>query len=142
MANKPQGKSWSEIQMAITAVAITATLAFWSLFSTPNQNQAIAKAVETATPPVPPPPAATEQPTETALPTQSLGLRPIKIIYGGKAPVQQIIQVAAAPAKKRRSGGDGGGDSGGGGGGGVASDPGGGAAPAPAAPASTGSSKP
>ena len=137
MANKPQGKSWSEIQMAITAVAITATLAFWSIFSTPDQTQAIAKAVETATPPAPPPPAATEQPTETALPTESLALRPIKIIYGGKAPVQQIIQVAAAPVKKRRSGGDGG-DSGGGGGGSVASDPGGGAAPA--APASTGSS--
>lgn len=137
MASKPQGKSWSEIQMAITAVAITATLAFWSIFSTPDQTQAIAKAVETATPPAPPPPAATEQPTETALPTESLALRPIKIIYGGKAPVQQIIQVAAAPVKKRRSGGDGGGDSGGGG---VASDPGGGAAPAPAAPASTGSS--
>ncbi|MCX6078578.1 MAG: hypothetical protein NTW32_03500 [Chloroflexi bacterium] len=136
MANKPQGKSWSEIQMAITAVAITATLAFWNIFSAPDKSLAAAKMAETSTPPAPPTPTETELPTETAVsaPTASLGLRPIKIIYGGKAPVQQVVQVAAAPAKKRKSGGGGGGgDSGGGGGG---------SAPAASQPASTGSSKP
>ena len=110
MANKPQGKSWSEIQMAITAVAITSTLAFWNIFSTPDQNQVAAKAAQTPIPPTPPPPTETEQPTETAVPTASMALRPIKIIYGGNAPQQQVIQVAAAaaPAKKHRSGGGGG----------------------------------
>ena len=139
MANKPQGKSWSEIQMAITAVAITATLAFWNIFSAPDKSLAAAKMAETPTPPAPPTPTETELPTETAVsaPTASLGLRPIKIIYGGKAPVQQVVQVAAAPAKKRKSGGGGGGGDGGGGGGG-----GGGSAPAASQPASTGSSKP
>ncbi len=102
MANKPQGKSWSEIQMAITAVAITATLAFWNLFATPDKAEAVAQVEEAFTPPPPPLPTETAEPTATvaAVPTtQSLGLVPIKIIYGGTIPTnqQQPIVVAQAP---------------------------------------------
>jgi hypothetical protein len=130
MANKPQGKSWSEIQMAITAVAITATLGFWNQFSAPSQTQAATQVAQPSTPPPPPPATETAQPTATAV--SLLPLRPVKIIFGGKAPQPQIIQVAAAPAvKKRQSGG------------GPAVDTGAGGAPsAPAPAASTGSSKP
>jgi hypothetical protein len=119
MANKPQGKNWSEIQLAIAAVAVTATLGFWNLFSTPEKAQSSVQVIQTATPP-PPPPAETAQPTATAL-----ALRPVKIIFGGKVPQQPVVQVAVAqpPNPKRRNSGGGGSS-----------------APAPAA--STGSSKP
>jgi uncharacterized membrane protein YgcG len=131
MANKSQGKGLSEIQMAITAIAITATLGLWNFFSTPDKSQAVAQVAQDMTPPPPP--------TEAVLPTATaLSLRPvkIKIIYGGKAPQQQVIQVAAAPTKKRNNGG---GDPGGGTGG--TSDPGGGGGGGGTNPPSTGSSK-
>lgn len=108
MANKPQGKNWSEIQLAIAAVAVTATLGFWNLFSTPEKAQASTQVTQTATPP--PHPTETAQPTATAL-----ALRPVKIVFGGKAPQQPVIQVAVAQpqAPKRRNGNSG--DTGGGG---------------------------
>jgi hypothetical protein len=125
MANKPQGKSWSEIQLTIASVAVTATLGFWNYFSTPEKTQTVVQATQTSTPP-PPIPTETAQPTATAL-----ALMPVKIIFGGKAPQQPVVQVAAPqPAVKKRNGG-GNNDTGGGGGS---------SAPAPAA--STGSSKP
>jgi len=129
MANKPQGKSWSEIQLAIAAFAITATLGFWNFFSTPDTAQASAQVTQTSTPPPPPTPTETAQPTATAL-----ALRPVKIIFGGKAPQQQIIQVAvdAPPTKKRKGGGND--DSNSGGGGGAPAEP------APVPVTSTGSS--
>jgi len=145
MANKPQGKSWNEIQMAITAIAVTASLGFWNLFATPEKAQAAAKVVESSTPPPPPPP--TDTATVTAEPTETaMSLRPVKIIFGGEAPKVQVVQVFApgVPATKKKGGGGGGGGggapvvSGGGGGGGGAPAP----APAPAPPPSTGSSKP
>jgi hypothetical protein len=133
MANKPQGKSWNEVQMAITAVAITATLGFWNLFATPEKAQAAAKITESSTPPPPPPPAETAMPEPTATTAVSLGLRPIKIIYGGKIPQQQVVQqVAAAPSTKKRGGGGSVG-----GGGTTAANP-----PAVVPPPATGSSKP
>jgi cytochrome oxidase assembly protein ShyY1 len=110
MANKPQGKSWSEIQLAIAALAVTATLGFWNLFSTPDKAQTSAQVTQSFTPPPPPTPTETAQPTATAL-----ALRPVKIIFGGKAPQQQVIQVAmAAPPTKKRNGGGGNVDTGGG----------------------------
>ena len=140
MTNKPPKKSWREIHLAVTAVAVTATLAFWNVFATPAKPQPVVQVTDTATPPPPPPdPTDTAQPAAAAQPTLSgLGLKPIKIIYGGLAPMQQVVQVSAtstpgsisvsaaapAPVKKHKSGGGGGG--------------GGGSAPA----ASSGSSKP
>ena len=135
MANKAQGKSLSEIQLAIAAVAITATLGFWNLFSTQEKTQANAQVAQTFTPPPPPPPTETAQPTATAL-----SLRPVKIIFGVNAPQQQVVQAAVAkkPAAKKHRGSvdsantDGGGNTDSGGSGGSASGP----------AASTGSSKP
>jgi len=127
MANKPQGKSWGEAQLTIATLAITATLGFWNLFSTPEKAQAGAQIAQTFTPPPPPPPTETAEPTATAL-----ALRPVKIIFGGQVPQQQIVQVQAqsaqAPAKKH----NGGNNNNSGGGGGTTS----------SQPASTGSSKP
>jgi hypothetical protein len=122
MANKPAGKNWSEIQLAITAVAITAMLGFWNFFSTPEKAQASAQVAQTSTPPPPPPPTEMAQPTATVL-----ALRPVKIIFGGNAPQQPVIQVAVAqpPTKKKRGGGNNGG---------------GGGNPAPAPVTGTGSS--
>lgn len=128
MANKPQGKNWSEIQLAIAALGIAAMLWFWNLFSVPAPVQASVLEPQTATPP----PAPT--PTEVALPTAPvLALRPVKIIYGGQAPQQTVIQVAAAQPKVKKPKGGNAGDSGGGGSAPAAAQP-----PAPAA--STGSS--
>jgi len=127
MANKPQGKSWSEIQLAIAAIAVTATLGFWNFFSTPEKAQASAQVTQTSTPPPPPIPTETAQPTATAL-----ALRPVKIIFGGNVPQQQVIQVgvAQAPAPKKHNGG-----------GSNNANTGGGGAAAPSSPPSTGSSK-
>ena len=130
MPNKPQGKSWSEIQLAITAISITATLGLWNLFSTPNKTVAAQVAPPDPTPTEPPAPTEAAQPTAAAT---ALSLRPVKIIFGGKAPQQQVIQVAAAEPKKRKNN-----DGGGGGGGNPApSNPN----PQPSNPPNTGSSK-
>ena len=126
MATKPQGKSWHDAQMAITALSITATLAFWNIFSTPDKTQALAQAEATDTPPEVPAPIEVIEPTAavsaTAIPTaQTLALRPVKIIYGGTLPGQAAVDPAAtavvtantvpvaqvaiaAPAKKRSGG--------------------------------------
>src|SRR5690348_6556141 len=111
MNNKPQ-KSWGEIQLAIAAMGLTATLAFWNLFATPQKQQEVSQSIDTTLPP---------EPTQAPSPTP--GFVPVKIIFGGPAPRQQVVvQPAAAQAQpKRKSGG-------------------GASAPAPAA--STGSSKP
>ena len=94
--------------MAITTIAITASLGLWNAFSTPeNKPAAIAAAAKpTEPPPTPlPQPSATPapQPTPTA---PGLALRPVKIIFGGKAPQQQVIQVippvAEATGKNNR----------------------------------------
>lgn len=107
MNNKPQpqnggGKqSWSEIQLAIAAIALTATLAFWNLFSVPQKQQVLAQAEDTTAPPT------QEEPTQA--PTPRSGFLPVKIIFGGSAPKQQqvIVQQASAPKPKRKGGGGG-----------------------------------
>jgi uncharacterized membrane protein YgcG len=134
MANKAQ-KSWAEIQMAIAAISITATLGFWNVFAAPDRQTAVTQVKPTTTPPPPPPPTETAQPTPVVPTSTALALMPVKIIFGGKAPSQQVVQVVVPQNTKRNKGG--GGDGGGGGGGGASV-----SAPAPAPAASTGSSKP
>src|SRR5689334_5854433 len=111
MNNKAQ-KSWGEIQLAIAAVALTAMLAFWNLFSTPYKQQAGAQATDTAGP-------QPADPTEAVTPTP--GFVPVKSIFGGTPPKQPVVVQAAAPQSKRPRGGGG---------------------PAPRPTANTGSSKP
>ena len=119
MATKPQ-KSWNEIQLAIAALALTATLGFWNLFSA-GQKQPVSETV-TATD-VPP----TEELPQAPMPTPRAGVLPVKIIFGGKAPQQRVVvQVNAAPAQPKRKN----------------NNKNGGGTTAPQPPVSTGSSKP
>jgi len=124
MNSKPQ-KNWGEIQLAIAAIALTVTLAFWNLFSTPQKQQVQVLPTDTE---VPPPQDPTEIPVQ--LPTQApaMAFVPVKIIFGGTAPQQPqtLVQGPAAPAAQPRHRG---GNSGGGG-------------PRPKPPVTTGSSKP
>ena len=92
MPNKSQ-RNWTEIDLAIAAAAVTATLGLWSAFSAPDPSKT-AQVVLPASPTLPPP-SETSQPAPAALP-----LRPVKIIYGGQAPVQQVVQVEPAVAPK------------------------------------------
>ena len=119
MNNKPQ-KSWGEIQLAIAALGLTATLAFWNLFSTPQKQLVVAQSTDTTLPPAPP-----QDPTQAApaVVTATPGFIPVKIIFGGKAPQQQVIvQAAQVQSQPQRKSGGGG--------------------PAPKPSAGTGSSKP
>jgi hypothetical protein len=105
MNNKPQSQSgrgkqsWGEIQLAIAAVALTATLAFWNLFSAPQKQQVLAQTEDTPTTPP-------QDPMQVA--TATPGFLPVKIIFGGSAPQQRVVVQAAAPQPKRKSGGGGG----------------------------------
>lgn len=132
MANKPNGKHWREIQLAIATISVTATLGFWNLFSGPGKSIATGQAAPTAPPPDSLAPAESADPGGT-----SLALSPVKIIYNAIPPKQLAVQVTptpqitgqagvfqapAAPTKKRKSGGGGGN-------------------PAPVQPATTGTSK-
>lgn len=101
MNNKPKAKSWAEVQMAISAVAITTTLVLWNMFASPDKNQAVAQAQATPAPTEPPAP---EEATPVPAPTASFTLRPVKIIFGGTAPQQQIVQVSASnPTSKKKN---------------------------------------
>ena len=93
-----QTKKWTDVHLAITALAVTATLGMWNMFSPPPQTQAAPQPTDTATP-EPPDPTETSQPTATAQPSPTiLAFRPVKIIYGGLDPQQQVVQVTASPA--------------------------------------------
>lgn len=82
-------KSWGEIQLAIAAVALTATLGFWNLFSAGQKQQDTKSAADTAVPP-------TEDVAQAPAPTPMQGFLPVKIIFGGNAPQQnQNVAVQA-----------------------------------------------
>lgn len=102
MNNKPQ-KSWGEIQLAIAAVALTATLGFWNMFSA-GQKQDVVTPSATDTD-VPPPP--TQAMAQAPAPTATPGFLPVKIIFGGTAPQQKVVvQVNASqpqPQTKRKA---------------------------------------
>jgi hypothetical protein len=133
MSNKSEFKNWNEANMAITAIAFTATLWFWNSLAAPNKAQAAPSIALTYAPPPNPLPTETAEPTPTALtlvsaePTKAqLALVPKKVIYGGVIPQQQVVQVPtiapliAAPVvvqqvappvsttKKKKGGGGGG----------------------------------
>ena len=110
MNNKPK-QSWGEIQLAIAAVGLTATLVFWNLFSAPQKQKVVTQAEDTLIPPSD----ATQSP---ATPTPAF--YPVKIIFGGTPPDVQatnanvnVVVQQPAPQPKRRGGGGGGGGGGG-----------------------------
>lgn len=96
MNHKPQ-KSWSEIQMAIATLAFSATLAFWNLFATPQKTQDPGQSGDPTLAP-------SLEPTQAPSPTP--GFVPVKIIFGGPAPKQQVViqQTAAQPRQKSGAG--------------------------------------
>jgi hypothetical protein len=106
MQSKPHRKSWTEIQLAMAAVAVTITLAFWNWFSTPQKQQVVEQSGDTTVPPSPVDPSQ----SPTAAPTPAFV--PFKIIFGGLAPLQPTAQVQPSTDQtsvKRRAGGGGGG---------------------------------
>jgi hypothetical protein len=68
--NKLKAKSWTDIQMLITASAIALTLVFWNLFAGMAVPQ---KASQTV--------AVTNLPTNQS----------VKIFLGGKAPITEVV---------------------------------------------------
>jgi len=115
MNKKPQ-RSWGEIQLAIAAITLTATLLFWNLFSVPQKQQVDAQSQDTTVPPAPLDPTQTDAPAPA--PTQSYGFVPVKIIFGGVVPQDQLTAMPTtpvvagvpqtAPQPKQRGGGGGG----------------------------------
>jgi len=86
-------KSWGEIQLAIVAVAITVTLAFWNLFSAGQKQQDTISAADVVLPP-------SEDVAQAPAATPTQGFLPVKIIFGGTAPqqnTQSTFMQASAP---------------------------------------------
>lgn len=98
MASKPASRSWTDVQIALVAMSMAATLGLWNLFAGPD----LAKARESAQEPVITPPA--EIPVVAGTPT---ALPPAKILLGGVAP--ETVVVVQPPARRNRSNGGGGG---------------------------------
>lgn len=117
MANK-QASKWTDVQLAIAAIATTSVLAFWNMFAGVDKGKANQKAVEEQQQTAVIPTATIETPPPTPEPT----MPPIgyTILFGGEAPKPQVTVI-----RTNRGGGGGGGneDNGGGGGGGSASQP-------------------
>lgn len=116
MAPKPNSNKWSDVQLAIAAISMTAVIAFWNMFAGPDK----AKADERA--------AAEQQalliPTVTPTafveaPMPEITMPPVgyTILFGGAAPQPQVIVV------NKPRGGGGGEDPGNGGGSPSASQP-------------------
>lgn len=95
MASKPQ-KSWSEIQLAITAIALTATIGLWNFFSSGQKQQVNASNVDAELP-------ATQEPMQVAGSAPLPTLMPVKIIFGGQAPATHNVVQQQQPVKKRKA---------------------------------------
>lgn len=95
MASKPQ-KSWSEIQLAVTAIALTATIGLWNLFSSGQKQQVNASNVDAESP-------ATQELMQVAGSTPLPTLMPVKIIFGGQAPATHSAAQQQQPVKKHKA---------------------------------------
>lgn len=115
MAAKPNANKWSDIQLAIAAISMTAVIAFWNMFAGPDKTKADEKtAAEQQALLIP-----TVIPTVVETPAPVITMPPVgyTILFGGAAPQPQVIVIQ----KPKGSGGGGNADSGDGGGGGGAS---------------------
>ena len=114
MAPKANSNKWSDVQLAIAAISMTAVIAFWNMFAGPDKAKADEKAAaEQQTLLIP-----TVTPTalvETPMPEITMPPVGYTILFGGAAPQPQVIVV------NKPKGGGGGEDPGDGGGGGSAS---------------------
>ncbi len=98
MNKKSQAPTWLDVQLAIAAVAVTASLGFWNYFATPTRP-----VTETQPADVPPDPPAAATPEPTAQTVQVY--TPVKIFFNGSAPqqvqiVQQVPQQSQPAARK------------------------------------------
>jgi len=80
MPSKANPQKWNDVQTAIAAVTVVATLGLWNLFASPSKT-VTAQSVDTATPPPTEPPVAAEP---TAIPQ-------VKIMFTQVAPQPVII---------------------------------------------------
>jgi len=87
MAGKSTSRKWTDIQLAIATVSMTAVLAFWNIFAGPDQEKAAASATAEVQAKLMPP---TEAPfTDISEPT--MPPPGYKILFGGEAPKPRII---------------------------------------------------
>lgn len=108
MASKPASRSWTDVQMTIAAVSMSAMLVLWNLFAGPDRAKAEQKAKEEAQQ-APPDAVVTEIPALVLAPT------PITKIYFSDLPQPQppTISIPSGKNKKNRDNGGGGGGGGG-----------------------------
>lgn len=89
MPAKPNPKNWNDIQMALAAISITATIGLWNTFATPAK-------IETAQNLAAPAAAISASPAP-ALPPN------VKVYFGGSAPqARQVAQAAQQPTTKQQ----------------------------------------
>ena len=101
MANKPASRNWNDVQIALVAMSMAATLGLWNLFAEPD----LAKANESAREPVVTPPPAEIPVAVAGTPT---ALPPTKILLGGVAPETVVVVQAPSSGRSNRNRGGGG----------------------------------
>lgn len=126
MQNKSAQKSWNEIEMLISSIAIALTLGLWNLFAS-SKKPSIASTDANVNLPPQPDTSTVVSITPTALPTNPLTLLPGQVLLLGGAVPLSATQSLGQPSTStttttttttvRPSGGKKGGGGGGGGGG-------------------------
>lgn len=111
MAPKTNSNKWSDIQIAIAAVSMTAVIAFWNIFAGPDKVKADGKAAAEQQALLLPTITSTAI-VEAPAPVVTMPPQGYTILFGGKAPQPQVIVVA----KPKNNNGGGNNDNGGGGG--------------------------
>jgi len=99
MPPKQNSNKWSDLQLAIAAMAMTSVLALWNMFAGPDREKAENKVAENISPT--PTIEVAPSPVVEAPTMPPLGYT---ILFGGQAPKKQVITV--------QSGGGGGGGGG------------------------------
>ena len=91
MRNKPGPKSWNEIEMLISAIAIALTLGLWNLLASPKKSDNTSAATSTDTP----------QPTSIAVtitPVPLPMLLPGQVLLLGGTVPQSVTQIVGQPS--------------------------------------------
>jgi hypothetical protein len=91
MAAKPNSNKWSDIQLAIAAVSMTAVIAFWNMFAGPDRTKADEKAAAEQQALLVP----TVNTISVEAPVPEVAMPPLgyTILFGGAAPQPQVIVV-------------------------------------------------
>jgi hypothetical protein len=91
MAAKPNVNKWSDIQLAIAAVSMTAVIAFWNMFAGPDRTKADEKAAAEQQALLVP----TVNTINVEAPVPEVAMPPLgyTILFGGAAPQPQVIVV-------------------------------------------------